>query len=131
MDIEHLSDTEIANFVKLHFRKESLKNANLLRNKLNTSLDSIVSNDSDLHTLNKRINPSDLKTGMQVKLSNISELATIISINSKNVQVQVGSAKINVKLSNIEGIIPSKPSNKVTYSKESGNRKLQSQKCFY
>lgn len=131
LDIEHLSDTEIANFVKLHFRKESLKNANLLRNKLNTSLDSIVSNDSDLHTLNKRINPSDLKTGMQVKLSNISELATIISINSKNVQVQVGSAKINVKLSNIEGIIPSKPSNKVTYSKESGNRKLQSQKCFY
>lgn len=131
LDIEHLSDTEIANFVKLHFRKESLKNANLLRNKLNTSLDSIVSIDSDLHTLNKRINPSDLKTGMQVKLSNISELATIISINSKNVQVQVGSAKINVKLSNIEGIIPSKPSNKVTYSKESGNRKLQSQKCFY
>ena len=39
IDFENWSDTQIANFVKSHFKKGTLKQANLYRNKLNASFD--------------------------------------------------------------------------------------------
>lgn len=83
----------------------SLKDLNNIRNKLNNSVKNIYNATiiDELKTLNKAIKPEDIYIGQEVFVSNLNKVGTVLSLpnKSKQVQVQVGSAKLNVKISNI------------------------------
>lgn len=110
MDLEKWSDSEIANFVKNHFQKGNLKKANNLRNNLNNSFEHFTYSKENEEGLKTTWKKDDLKIGMQVKLNTFSEIATITSLSGKKeqLQVQIGSTKINIKLSNIIEIVEEK-----------------------
>ena len=101
-NIANLSDGEIAKLVK-DIKINSVSRANKLRNKLKSSLDSLYDNNNS--TADIKIN--DLKENMQIRLSTISDIATIISIPSKGkqIQVQVGNIKMNANISDIVEIV--------------------------
>lgn len=107
IDLDNWSDTQIANFVKKHFKKGTLKQANLYRNKLNSSLDKFNSTNSNIENINnseiKHFSKDDLCIGMKIKLSNFNDIATIISLSGKKniLQVQVGNIKTNISLDDI------------------------------
>lgn len=107
IDLDNWSDTQIANFVKSHFKKGTLKQANLYRNKLNSSFDKFNSTNSNIENINnsevKHFSKDDLKVGMKIKLSNFNDIATIISLSGKKnvLQVQVGNIKTNISLDDI------------------------------
>ena len=107
IDLDNWSDTQIANFVKNHFKKGTLKQANLYRNKLNSSLDKFNSTNSNIENINnseiKHFSKDDLCIGMKIKLYNFNDIATIISLSGKKniLQVQVGNIKTNISLDDI------------------------------
>ena len=107
IDFENWSDTQIANFVKSHFKKGTLKQANLYRNKLNASFDKFSSTNSNIENINsseiKHFSKDDLKVGMKIKLSNFNNIATILSLSGKKnvLQVQVGNIRTNIFLDDI------------------------------
>ena len=107
IDFDNWSDTQIANFVKSHFKKGTLKQANLYRNKLNSSFDKFNSTNSNIannnNTVVKHFSKDDLKVGMKIKLSNFNNIATITSLSGKKniLQVQVGNIKTNISLDDI------------------------------
>ena len=109
INLEKATDSEIANFVKIHFKKGTLKNANELRSKLNSAISNVSSNPKDensevaIHNIKKE----NLNVGMKIKIANFPAHATIISLlgRKNQIQVQIGSAKMNVKTSDIEQII--------------------------
>ena len=107
IDLDNWSDTQIANFVKSHFKNGTLKQANLYRNKLNSSFDKFNSTNSNIENINnsevKHFSKDDLKVGMKIKLSNFNDIATIISLSGKKniLQVQVGNIKTNISLDDI------------------------------
>ena len=105
IDINNLSDSQIADIVK-NIKNNSISRANQMRSKLNTSLSNIYTKSSkSVDSLN--INKDSLRVGMNVRLNTISDIATITSIPAKGnqIQVQVGSVKMNVKVNNIIEII--------------------------
>ena len=128
MDLQKWSDNEIASFVKKHFKKGSLKKANELRNNLNDSFDKLnvlnPNSDEKKHILTKE----DFKVGMNLKLTNFSEIATITSLSGKQnqLQVQIGNAKMNIKLTDIEHIIKEKISNNSIPNRKNFNSSLKS-----
>lgn len=107
IDFENWSDTQIANFVKSHFKKCTLKQANLYRNKLNASFDKFSNTNSNIENINsseiKQFSKDDLKVGMKIKLSNFNNIATILSLSGKKnvLQVQVGNIRTNIFLDDI------------------------------
>ncbi len=107
IDFENWSDTQIANFVKSHFKKGTLKQANLYRNKLNASFDKFSNTNSNIKNINsseiKQFSKDDLKVGMKIKLSNFNNIATILSLSGKKnvLQVQVGNIRTNIFLDDI------------------------------
>ena len=107
IDFENWSDTQIANFVKSHFKKGTLKQANLYRNKLNASFDKFSNTNSNIENINsseiKQFSKDDLKVGMKIKLSNFNNIATILSLSGKKnvLQVQVGNIRTNIFLDDI------------------------------
>ena len=101
IDINNLSDSQIADIVK-NIKNNSISKANQMRSKLNTSLSNIYTKSSkSVDSLN--INKDSLRVGMNVRLNTISDIAIITSIPAKGnqIQVQVGSVKMNVKINNI------------------------------
>ena len=107
IDLDNWSDTQIANFVKSHFKNGTLKQANLYRNKLNSSFDKFNSTNSNIENINnsevKHFSKDDLKVGMKIKLSNFNDIANITSLSGKKnvLQVQVGNIKTNISLDDI------------------------------
>lgn len=107
IDFENWSDTQIANFVKSHFKKGTLKQANLYRNKLNASFDKFSNTNSNIENINSseitQFSKDDLKVGMKIKLSNFNNIATILSLSGKKnvLQVQVGNIRTNIFLDDI------------------------------
>lgn len=107
IDFENWSDTQIVNFVKSHFKKGTLKQANLYRNKLNASFDKFSNTSSNIENINsseiKQFSKDDLKVGMKIKLSNFNNIATILSLSGKKnvLQVQVGNIRTNIFLDDI------------------------------
>lgn len=103
LDITNLTDSEIAKIVK-DIKKVSIREANKYRNFLNSSLNSIYSDNKKENP--SKINKCDLSVGMNIRLNNINNLATITSLsgNSDHLQVQVGSVKMNVNINNIISI---------------------------
>ena len=116
IDFETLSDAEIVKLVR-NLKNYSIKNANKLRNSLNSSLTSIVSEEIVAH--NPHFDKNMLKVGMKLKLSNFNDPATIISLSGKSnkVLVQIGSAKMNIDLQDISNIITDKQLNTTTIRK--------------
>jgi len=110
IDLENWSDYEISTFVKRHFQKGSLKNANKLRNNLNNSFEKFAFSEDIIEDKKIEWKKDDFKVGMQVRLNNFSEIATITSLSGKSnqMQVQIGNAKMNIKLSDIIEIIEEK-----------------------
>ena len=122
IDLDNLSDNEIANYVKMYFKKGTLKNANILRNKLNESIKKASLPEKDFSKdYNNTITKEELKIGMQVKLTNFEEIATIISLSGKKdqMQVQIGNAKMSVKVSDIKNIVNNKSSKNLISSMNS------------
>lgn len=118
IDFESLSDIEIGKLVR-NLKNYSMKNANKLRNTLNSSLNSIVSD--EIINSNPHFDKNMLKVGMKLKLSTFNEPATIVSLSGKNnkVLVQIGNAKMNIDLQDISHIITDKYVNNTTISKSS------------
>ena len=104
-----------------------LKQANNLRNKLNDKIRNINSvhysgQDNSFEAINK----NDIKDGLNVYISSLGTNGIILgnTVNKSNeVQVQVGSMKMNVKLSDLRklssNITASKSTGKVTTEKSS------------
>ena len=109
IDFNNWTDSEIAIFVKQHFNKSSLKNANKIRENLNSSIDSLRNSNKTVNENKAKIliKKDDLKVGNKLKLYSFSEIATIISLSGKidQLQVQIGNAKMNIKISDIDKII--------------------------
>lgn len=119
MDLENWSDSEIANFVKNHFQKGSLKKANELRNNLNSSFDNLNFKSENIES--KEWEKEDFKVGMQLKLNNLTDIATITSLSGKQnqLQVQIGNIKMNVKLSDIVDVVEEKQKVNVSFNSSS------------
>lgn len=124
IDFTNLTDSEIGKIVR-NLKNYSIKNANKLRTNLNSSLNSVVS--EDLEHNNPHFSKSMLKIGMKLKLNTFNEVATVISLSGKSnkVQVQVGNAKINIDIGDIDSIITDNIPNAKTVTK-SGNSTFKS-----
>ena len=104
-----------------------LKQANNLRNKLNDKIRNINSvHYSEQDNSFEAINKNDIKDGLNVYISSLGTNGIILgnTVNKSNeVQVQVGSMKMNVKLSDLRklssNVSTSKSTGKVTTEKSS------------
>ncbi len=96
----------------------SIKDLNNIRNNINSSIKettSISPNNENLES--NSLNKDDVFIGMNVYVTNLNQYGTVISnVNKSNqVQVQIGSAKMMINLSNIvKSNISSNKTNKLT-----------------
>lgn len=81
---------------------ESLKNANILRNNLNRSIKNISS--SFENTNKSNLTEKDISIGMNVLFKPLNSIATILTLpnKSKDIQIQVGNAKMTTNIKNLE-----------------------------
>lgn len=96
----------------------NLKQANNLRNKLNDKIKNLNSvHYSGQDNSCEAINENDIKDGLNVYISSLGTNGIILgnAVNKSNeVQVQVGSMKMNVKLSDLRKLSNSTPTSKST-----------------
>lgn len=120
IDFENLSDSEIGKLVR-NLNNYSMKKANKLRTTLNSSLNSIVSNENE--SSNPQFDKSMLKVGMKLKLNTFSEPATVCSLSGKSnkVLVQIGSAKMNIDIKDITHIITDNENSNTAKTKMASN----------
>lgn len=124
LDAKSQANDIIKNLNELPETTNSLKQANNLRNKLNSSLKDYApklkeSTSSDLK-------PEDIKIGMNVLLKTLNTKGCILSIPNKSneVQVQVGNAKMTLNIKLLEKT--SQDTNKIsTTSKKNINLKAK------
>lgn len=104
LDFENLDNEEIGKFVR-DLKNYSIKNANTLRNNLNSSLNNIIINHSS--NSNPHFSKNMLKVGMKLRLNSFNDIATVSSLSGKNnkVLVQIGNAKMNIDINDINEII--------------------------
>ncbi len=123
LDINKLNDSEIANIIRQNFSIGSLTKANKLRNKLNESLSATNIKEENSQNQSSLITKDILKVGMTVYLKTISEPATIYSLSGKSnsLQVQVGSTRLNIKISDIKSIASSNTTTKNVHTKSNYN----------
>lgn len=83
---------------------DSLKEANNLRNELNSSLKNYAPKLSE--TASGNLNPKDIKIGMKVLVKSLNTKATILSLPNKSneVQLQIGNAKMMMNINKIEKV---------------------------
>ena len=106
IDFDNWSDKKIVNYIKMHYDKNVLKEANSIRNNYNTSFDNFKNTNSK-EVNDTSINFEDLQLGAKVKVNDFSEIATIISLPNKSgkLQIQISSAKMYINVNDIEKII--------------------------
>ena len=80
----------------------SLKNANILRNKLNNSISEVSSSFQNPDTSN--LTEKDISIGMSVVFKPLNTIATVLTLpnKSKDIQIQVGNAKMTANIQNLE-----------------------------
>ena len=103
--------------------------ANVLRNKLNSSIDTLSHIETDNSVSNsKSLSSEDITVGMEVMCKNFNAKGTVLSLpnRSNEVRVQIGSLTTNVKLSDLLLLNTSKKSN----TKQSGNTHKNSNITF-
>ena len=112
IDFDDWPDKKIVNYIKTHYNKNVLKEANNIRNSYNSSFDNFKISDSDNETTSS-VNIEDLQLGIKVKVKDFSELATIISLPNKSgkLQIQISSAKMYINVKDIEKIIQDNQTN--------------------
>lgn len=130
IDLKKWSDNEIANFVKTYFSKGTLKKANELRNNLNSSFDSLTLKNETSSEKSKEFKKDTLKVGMKLKLNNFSDVATITSLSGKSsqLQVQIGSAKMSIKLTDINDIFAEQTANNFVSSKTTSSASFKAKR---
>lgn len=111
-----------------------LKNANNLRNSLNDKIKQInLVHYSEIDNNYEAITENDILDGLSVYIPSLQSNGVIVSskINKSNeVQVQVGSMKMNIRLSDLRkstGIVSKQPTGKVTTNKESKSKTISSE----
>lgn len=77
---------------------------NTLRNDLNKSLKNISIVNKNIDTPKNSINPKDIKRGLEVFVTNLGQNGIVVSNISKSneVQVQIGSIKMNINIKYLE-----------------------------
>ncbi|MGN1270294.1 MAG: endonuclease MutS2 [Clostridia bacterium] len=108
-----------------------LKNANNLRNSLNDKIKQInLVHYSEIDNNYEAIAENDILDGLSVYIPSLQSNGVIVSskINKSNeVQVQVGSMKMNIKLSDLRkstNVVSKQPTGKVTTNKESKSKTI-------
>lgn len=81
----------------------STKNANQLRDKLNSSIKKLSVSSNETPNTTKEISCDDITIGMSVLVKNLNQIGTVLSLPNKSnqVQVQIGLGKINVDIKNL------------------------------
>ena len=82
----------------------SLKQANSIRNKLNENIQNISNTNKSANNAFTYI--ENVEIGMTVLVKNLNQQGTVLSLPNKSneVQVQIGSMKMNVKLNNLSSV---------------------------
>ena len=108
-----------------------LKNANNLRNSLNDKIKQInLVHYSEIDNNYEAIAENDILDGLSVYIPSLQSNGVIVSskINKSNeVQVQVGSMKMNIRLSDLRkstNVVSKQPTGKVTTNKESKSKTI-------
>ena len=79
----------------------TIKDLNNLRNTLNDSIRNL-NNTTTQNTISSTLTSSDLQKGTKVILTNLNQKGVIVGqVKNNKVQVQVGSTKLNVDISNL------------------------------
>ena len=93
-----------ANYIIKELDKEELnaKNANELRNKLNTSI-SNLSKEENTNTKTSSLTADDIYVGQTLLLNKLNLEGTVLSLPNKSneVKMQVGNAQMNIKLKDL------------------------------
>ena len=117
-DILLLAKEDAAEIIHELSSSVNLKQANNLRNKLNDKIKNLNSvHYSGQDNSCEAINENDIKDGLNVYISSLGTNGIILgnAVNKSNeVQVQVGSMKMNVKLSDLRKLSNSAPTSKST-----------------
>ncbi|MBR2744349.1 MAG: endonuclease MutS2 [Clostridia bacterium] len=103
---------------------DGLKQANNARNRLNKDIQdtytTVESDDSGDNTSTKL----NIQIGMKVHVKTLNQDGVVLSNPNKSneVQIQIGSMKTNVKISNLELLKKAKKESNISYSKVSNNK---------
>jgi len=104
---------------------DSLKQANNARNKLNSSIQDtyVQSSTNEIQSTENSTNIA-VQIGMKVHVKSLNQDGVILSNPNKSgeVQVQIGSMKTNIKISNLEILKKSADKSYSSYSKVSNNK---------
>ena len=111
------------------------KEINALRNSLNTKIGNIKLENMSSETIDesKAIDRDAIKPGKEVFVSSVNQNGTVLSNISKNdeVQVQIGSMKMNVKVDLLQNSEKSNNSKKASYSSVSSPSTSKNSKSKY
>ena len=110
------------NNLKTSSSNESLKNANLLRNKLNNQIKDLYQNDTnETENVESSYNIDNITVGMNVHVKSFNQTGTVLSKpnNSGDLLMQIGSIKVNVKLNDLQ---PLNKNEKITKSSKSSGK---------
>ena len=103
---------------------DSLKQANNVRNKLNQDIQSTYTVANTIENPTDNVPNINVQIGMKVHVKTLNQDGVVLSNPNKSgeVQVQIGSMKSNIKISNLEILKKDNLNSKVSYSKVSNNK---------
>ena len=102
----------------------SLKQANNARNRLNQDIQNTYNKEATSETADNAVVNIDVQIGMKVHVKTLNQDGVVLSNPSKSneVQIQIGSMKTNVKVSNLEILKKENTKSSNQYSKITSNR---------
>lgn len=102
----------------------NLKKANNARNQLNKGIQDTYSQINSENNNDDEKNNIDVQIGMKVHVKTLNQDGVVLSNPNKSneVQVQIGSMKTNIKVSNLEVLKKDSTKTKTSYSKVSSNK---------
>lgn len=102
----------------------SLKQANNARNRLNQDIQNTYNKEATSETADNDVVNIDVQIGMKVHVKTLNQDGVVLSNPSKSneVQIQIGSMKTNVKVSNLEILKKENTKSSNQYSKITSNR---------
>lgn len=103
---------------------DSLKQANNARNRLNQDIQNTYNKEATSETADNDVVNIDVQIGMKVHVKTLNQDGIVLSNPSKSneVQIQIGSMKTNVKVSNLEILKKENTKSSNQYSKITSNR---------
>ena len=103
---------------------DSLKQANNARNRLNQDIQNTYNKEATSETADNAVVNIDVQIGMKVHVKTLNQDGVVLSNPSKSneVQIQIGSMKTNVKVSNLEILKKENTKSSNQYSKITSNK---------